>query len=94
MDSITETKKKINDKKYNNSPAYNQEYYAKKRLEILATLKAKCICELCGRKVSYQRMKLHRDTELCLNNRTNILKDLTEQNQKLKQEINILKNIN
>ena len=46
MDIQQEKKKK--DPKYNNSPEYNKKYYAKKRTEILSTLKAKCICELCG----------------------------------------------
>ena len=65
MDIQQEKKKK--DKKYNNSPEYNKKYYAKKRIDILTTLKAKCKCELCGRQVNYQRMNEHKKTKLCLN---------------------------
>ncbi len=34
--------KKPKDPKYNNSPEYNKNYYAKKRTEILSSLKTKC----------------------------------------------------
>jgi len=61
--------KKVKDPKYNNSPEYNKDYYAKNKTVILATLNAKCICEICGRKVSYQRLNLHKKTKLCLNNK-------------------------
>ena len=65
MDIQQEKKKK--DPKYNNSPEYNKKYYAKKRIDILTTLKAKCKCELCGRQVNYQKMNEHKKTKLCFN---------------------------
>ena len=68
---IQEKKKK--DKKYNNTPEYNKMYYTKRRSEILNNLKAKCICDLCGREVSYQRMIEHKKTVLCVRNRKPII---------------------
>ena len=61
--------KKIKDPKYNNSPAYNKEYYTKHKKEILAVLTTKCICEHCGREVSKSRMTQHKTTTLCNKNR-------------------------
>ena len=61
--------KKIKNPKYNNSPAYNKEYYAKHKKEILAVLTTKCICEHCGRQVSKQRMRQHKETTLCIKHR-------------------------
>ena len=51
----TQKIKKLKDPKYNNSPEYNKAYYAKHKAAILQALKTKCICEECGRSVSYQR---------------------------------------
>jgi len=89
MDIPKEKKKK--DPKYNNSSEYNKAYYAKRREEILTTLKTKCICELCGRKVNYQNMNQHKTTQLCSNNRKSIITELSEQVEKLSQEIKELK---
>ena len=61
--------KKKKDPKYNNSPEYNKTYYSKHKQEILDMLKVKCICELCGRETTYQRMKYHKTTTLCMKNR-------------------------
>lgn len=84
--------KKIKDKKYNNSPEYNKKYYQKHKTEILSSLTAKCICELCNRKVSYNRMRVHKLTALCANNRTRDNKeDLINQIDKLTTELNQLK---
>ena len=89
MDITKEKKKK--DPKYNNSIEYNKSYYARKREEILTTLKTKCICEFCGRKVNYQNMNQHKTTRLCSNNRKNIIIELSEQVEKLSEEIKQLK---
>lgn len=67
MDSKMITKRK--DPKYNNSPEYNKMYYAKHKSEILATIAAKCKCDLCGRTVSYQRLNLHKKAAICFNHR-------------------------
>jgi len=61
--------KKPKDPKYNNSVEYNKNYYAKKRTEILSSLKTKCTCPDCGRVVSYARLNLHRKTDLCMRNK-------------------------
>lgn len=63
---------KKKDPKYNNSPEYNQMYYAKRKSEILSALKTKCKCELCDRVVSYQRMNGHQKTALCMSGRKSI----------------------
>ena len=55
--------------KFNNTPEYNKEYYAKHKREILDVLNAKCICPHCGRQTSKQRMRQHKETVLCLKNR-------------------------
>ena len=89
MDIPQEKKKK--DPKYNNTPEYNKKYYAKRREDILNTLKTKCICDLCGRKVNYQRMNQHKTTKLCFNNQKSVINDLAQQVEKLSQEINELK---
>lgn len=67
LNSLKPKKKK--DPKYNNSPEYNKTYYSKHKQEILDMLKVKCICELCGRETTYQRMKYHKTTTLCKKNR-------------------------
>ena len=67
METIKE--KKIKDPKYNNTPAYNKEYYNKHKKELLEILNTKCICDYCGRTVSKQRMRLHKETIICLKNR-------------------------
>ena len=71
--------KKPKDPKYNNSPEYNKKYYAKKRTEILCSLKTKCQCPDCGRIVSYSRLKLHRKTDYCLNNKKTDMTKMKEQ---------------
>ena len=77
--------KKPKDPKYTNSPEYNKKYYAKKRTEILSTLKTKCTCPDCGRIVSYARLNLHRKTDLCLRNKKNDLIKMKEHIEKLTQ---------
>ena len=77
--------KKPKDPKYNNSPEYNKNYYAKKRTEILCSLKTKCTCPDCGRIVSYSRLKLHRKTDYCLNKKKTDLTKMKEQVEKLTQ---------
>jgi len=67
METIKE--KKIKDPKYNNTPAYNKEYYNKHKKELLEILNTKCICDYCGRTVSKQRMRLHKETVICLKHR-------------------------
>ena len=71
--------KKPKDPKYNNSPEYNKKYYASHKTEILSTLKTKCICDECGRVVSYARLKLHRKTDICLRNKKSDLTKMKEQ---------------
>ena len=75
--------KKPKDPKYNNSPEYNKNYYAKKRTEILTTLKTKCECPDCGRVVSYARLNLHRKTDICLRNKKSDMTKMKEQVKKL-----------
>jgi hypothetical protein len=75
--------KKTKDPKYNNSVEYNKNYYAKKRTEILCSLKTKCTCPDCGRIVSYARLNLHRKTELCLRNKKSDMTKMKEQVEKL-----------
>ena len=75
--------KKPKDPKYNNSPEYNKKYYARKRTEILSTLKTKCQCPDCGRIVSYARLNLHRKTDICLRNKKNDLTKMKEHIEKL-----------
>ena len=75
--------KKPKDPKYNNSPEYNKKYYASHKTEILSTLKTKCICPDCGRVVSYSRLKLHRKTDYCLNNKKDDMTKMKEQVEKL-----------
>ena len=60
--------KKPKDPKYNNSPEYNKNYYATHKKEILSSLKAKCVCDECGRVVSYSRLRQHKMTDICLRN--------------------------
>ena len=83
--------KKIKDKKYNNSPEYNKKYYEKHKTEIIGTLMKKCVCDLCDRTVSYQRLRLHKTTALCLNNRKPETENLKDQIETLTQELNQLK---
>jgi hypothetical protein len=84
--------KKIKDKKYNNTPEYNKKYYQKHKTEILGVLTAKCVCELCNRTVSRNRLRLHKTTALCMNNRTESSKEsLIDQIETLTQELNQLK---
>ena len=75
--------KKHKDNKYNNSVEYNKIYYAKKRTEILSSLKTKCECPDCGRIVSYTRLNLHRKTDLCLRNKKSDMTKMKEQVDKL-----------
>ena len=75
--------KKPTDPKYNKSVEYNKNYYAKKRREILSTLKTKCQCPDCGRIVSYARLNLHRKTDICLRNKKNDLTKMKEHIEKL-----------
>ena len=75
--------KKLKDPKYNNSVEYNKNYYAKKRTEILCSLKTKCTCPDCGRVVSYARLNLHRKTDLCMRNKKSDLTKMKEQVKKL-----------
>ena len=79
----TQKIKKQKDPKYNNSVEYNKNYYAKKRTEILTTLKTKCECPDCGRVVSYARLNLHRKTDLCLRNKKSDIIKMKEQVEKL-----------
>ena len=71
--------KKPKDKKYNNTPEYNKKYYAKKRTEILCSLKTKCQCPDCGRIVSHSRLNLHRKTDICLRNKKPDMTKIKEQ---------------
>jgi hypothetical protein len=75
--------KKHKNPKYNNSVEYNKNYYAKKRTEILSSLKTKCECPDCGRIVSYARLNLHRKTDLCLRNKKSDMTKMKEQVKKL-----------
>jgi hypothetical protein len=75
--------KKPKDPKYKNTPEYNKKYYASHKTEILLSLKTKCECPDCGRIVSYSRLKLHRKTDYCLNNRKTDLTKMKEQVEKL-----------
>ena len=77
--------KKPKDPKYNNSPDYNKKCYAKKRTEILSSLKTKWECPDCGRIVSYARLNLHRKTDLCLRNKKSDMTKMKEQVEKLTQ---------
>ena len=77
--------KKTKDPKYNNSVEYNKNYYAKKRTEILTTLKTKCECPDCGRLVSYSRLRLHRKTDICLRNKKGDMTKMKEQIERLTQ---------
>ncbi len=77
--------KKTKDPKYNNSVEYNKNYYAKKRTEILCSLKTKCTCPDCGRIVSYARLNLHRKTDICLRNKKDDMSKMKEQIEKLTQ---------
>ncbi len=79
----TQKIKKPKDPKYNNSVEYNKNYYASHKTEILSTLKTKCICPDCGRIVSYSRLKLHRKTDYCLNNKKDDMTKMKEQVEKL-----------
>jgi hypothetical protein len=83
--------KKIKDKKYNNTPEYNKKYYSKHKAEIISTLMKKCVCDLCDRTVSYQRLRLHKTTALCQNNRKPETENLKDQIETLTQELNQLK---
>ena len=78
-----QTIKKTKDPKYNNSVEYNKNYYAKKRTEILCSLKTKCTCPDCGRIVSYARLNLHRKTDICLRNKKSDMTKMKEQVEKL-----------
>ncbi len=71
--------KKPKDPKYNNSPEYNKNYYATHKKEILSSLKTKCICEECGRVVSYSRLRQHKQTDICLRNKKTDLTKMKEQ---------------
>ena len=62
---------------------YNKKYYARKRTEILTTLKTKCECPDCGRLVSYARLNLHRKTDICLRNKKSDMTKMKEQVEKL-----------
>ena len=75
--------KKPKNPKYNNSVEYNKNYYAKKRTEILSSLRTKCECPDCGRIVSYARLNLHRKTDLCLRNKKSDMTKMKEQVKKL-----------
>ena len=79
----TQKIKKPKDPKYNNSVEYNKNYYASHKTEILSTLKTKCVCDECGRVVSYARLKLHRKTDICLRNKKTDLTKMKEQVEKL-----------
>ncbi len=79
----TQKIKKPKDPKYNSSPEYNKNYYAKKRTEILCALKTKCQCPDCGRMVSYARLNLHRKTDLCLRNKKSDMTKMKQQVEKL-----------
>ena len=81
-----ETPKKIYKKnpKHNNTPEYNKAYYEKNKDKIKDALKTKCVCELCGREVSHQRMVAHKTTGVCIKNRkTSDIDMLKEQVEKL-----------
>jgi len=76
-------RKKPKNPQYNTSVEYNKNYYAKKRTEILTTLKTKCECPDCGRVVSYARLNLHRKTDICLRNKKSDMTKMKEQVKKL-----------
>ena len=65
--------KPIKKKEYNNTPEYNKAYYEKNKDKIKDTLKNKCICSLCGRTVSHQRLNSHKLTSICKGNRPEII---------------------
>jgi hypothetical protein len=65
--------KPIKKKEYNNTPEYNKAYYEKNKDKIKDTLKEKCICSLCGRIVSHQRLNSHKLTSICKGNRPEII---------------------
>jgi hypothetical protein len=54
---------------HNNTPEYNKAYYEKNKEKIGKSLKARCVCEHCGREVAYQRLNTHKMTGVCLKNR-------------------------
>ena len=54
---------------HNNTPEYNKAYYEKNKEKISKTLKARCVCEHCGREVAYQRLNAHKMSGVCLKNR-------------------------
>ena len=51
--------------------AYNKDYYAKNKKEILGKLFTKEECELCGRMVSHQNILKHRTSSYCISRRKN-----------------------
>ena len=75
--------KKPKDPKYNNSPEYNKAYYAKHKAAILQALKTKCICENCGRSVSYQRFHEHKKTKYCMSHKKTDIEKYIEQVERL-----------
>ena len=75
--------KKPKDPKYNNSPEYNKNYYATHKKEILSSLKAKCVCDECGRVVSYSRLRQHKMTDICFRNKKTDLTKMIEQIENL-----------
>jgi hypothetical protein len=79
--------KKIKKPEYNNSPEYNKAYYEKNKAKICEALKKKCVCELCGRTTSYQRLKKHQTTSLCIGNRNN------DKYEELKEQVEHLKKL-
>ncbi len=86
----TITIKRVKKPEYNNTPEYNKAYYEKNKAKIGESLKQQCVCELCGRSVSHQRMKRHQATSICLGNRkNNNYSELKEQVERLKQLLSI-----
>ena len=79
--------KKIKKPEYNNSPEYNKAYYEKNKAKICEALKKKCVCELCGRTTSYQRLKKHQTTSLCIGNCNN------DKYEELKEQVEHLKKL-
>ena len=75
--------KKPKDPKYNNSPEYNKAYYAKHRASILKALKTKCVCDNCGRSVSYQRFHEHKKTKYCMSHKKTEIEKYKEQVERL-----------
>ena len=83
--------KKTHKKKpeHNNTPEYNKAYYEKNKMNINKALQTKCECGECGRTVSYQRLKLHKLSSLCISRRKSTeIDDLKEQIQELNRLLN------